>query len=138
MRLFQTSRRFHVEIQPQLVLLQKTLLNIEGLGRQLDPDLDLWKTAKPYLERWMSEQLGLRGWLDRLKAEIPQWSKTLPQLPRLVHQALSTHTTPPSDALLRALLEEQRRTNRLINSTLFLLGGVAVGVILTFLWMSLA
>ncbi|AKJ69131.1 hypothetical protein PATSB16_33710 [Pandoraea thiooxydans] len=138
MRLFQTSRRFHVEIQPQLVLLQKTLLNIEGLGRQLDPDLDLWKTAKPYLERWMSEQLGLRGWLDRLKAEIPQWSKTLPQLPRLVHQALSAHAAPPNDALLRALLEEQRRTNRLIGSALYLLGGVAVGVILTFLWMSLA
>jgi ubiquinone biosynthesis protein len=61
MRLFQTSRRFNVEIQPQLVLLQKTLLNIEGLGRQLDPDLDLWTTAKPFLERWMNEQIGWRG-----------------------------------------------------------------------------
>ena len=61
MRLFQTSRRFNVEIQPQLVLLQKTLLNIEGLGRQLDPDLDLWITAKPFLERWMNEQIGWRG-----------------------------------------------------------------------------
>jgi predicted unusual protein kinase regulating ubiquinone biosynthesis (AarF/ABC1/UbiB family) len=58
MRLFQTSRRFHVEIQPQLVLLQKTLLNIEGLGRQLDPELDLWSTAKPFLEQWMLEQVG--------------------------------------------------------------------------------
>ena len=61
LRLFQTSRRFNVEIQPQLVLLQKTLLNIEGLGRELDPDLDLWHTAKPFLERWMSEQVGWRG-----------------------------------------------------------------------------
>ena len=61
LRLFQTSRRFDVEIQPQLVMLQKTLLNIEGLGRELDPDLDLWQTAKPYLERWMSEQVGWRG-----------------------------------------------------------------------------
>ena len=61
LRLFQTSRRFNVEVQPQLVLLQKTMLNIEGLGRQLDPDLDLWKTAKPYLERWMAEQVGWRG-----------------------------------------------------------------------------
>ncbi|MDP2804462.1 MAG: ubiquinone biosynthesis regulatory protein kinase UbiB, partial [Gallionellaceae bacterium] len=60
LRLFQTSRRFGVEIQPQLVLLQKTLLNIEGLGLQLDPELDLWKTAKPWLERWMSEQVGWR------------------------------------------------------------------------------
>ena len=61
LRLFQTSRRFNVEIQPQLVLLQKTLLNVEGLGRELDPDLDLWSTAKPFLERWMNEQIGWRG-----------------------------------------------------------------------------
>ena len=66
LRLFQTSRRFNVEIQPQLVMLQKTLLNIEGLGRELDPDLDLWQTAKPYLERWMQEQVGLRGLLRRV------------------------------------------------------------------------
>ncbi len=71
LRLFQTSRRFNVEIQPQLVLLQKTLLNIEGLGRQLDPELDLWKTAKPFLERWMSEQVGWRGLLRALKQEAP-------------------------------------------------------------------
>jgi ubiquinone biosynthesis protein len=89
LRLFQTSRRFNVEIQPQLVLLQKTLLNIEGLGRELDPDLDLWKTAKPYLERWMSEQLGLRGMADNIRQEIPFWSNTLPQLPRLLHSFLS-------------------------------------------------
>ena len=68
LRLFQTSRRFDIEIQPQLVLLQKTLLNIEGLGRQLDPELDLWKTAKPWLERWMTEQVGWRGLIKRLQA----------------------------------------------------------------------
>ena len=61
LRLFQTARRFQMEVQPQLVLLQKTLLNIEGLGRQLDPDLDLWKTAKPFIDRWMSEQVGVRA-----------------------------------------------------------------------------
>ena len=94
LRLFQTSRRFNVEIQPQLVLLQKTLLNIEGLGRQLDPDLDLWKTAKPFLERWMSEQVGWRGFMQTLRLEAPQWSTLLPQLPRLVHQRLSTHNHP--------------------------------------------
>lgn len=81
-RLFETSRRFNVEIQPQLVLLQKTLLNIEGLGRQLDPDLDLWVTAKPFLQRWMDEQLGWRGFLRHLKAEAPYLAETLPQLPR--------------------------------------------------------
>ena len=89
LRLFQTSRRFNVEIQPQLVMLQKTLLNIEGLGRQLDPDLDLWQTAKPFLERWMSEQVGWRGIWRNLRHEAPNLARTLPQLPRLVHQQLS-------------------------------------------------
>ncbi|WIM05015.1 MAG: ubiquinone biosynthesis regulatory protein kinase UbiB [Candidatus Nitricoxidivorans perseverans] len=89
LRLFQTSRRFNVEIQPQLVLLQKTLLNIEGLGRQLDPDLDLWLTAKPFLERWMREQVGWRGLLNHLKREAPQWAALLPELPRLLHRFLS-------------------------------------------------
>ncbi len=89
LRLFQTSRRFGVVIQPQLVMLQKTLLNIEGLGRQLDPDLDLWKTAKPFLEQWMSEQLGWRGLVKSIRAEAPQWGTLLPQLPRLAHRALS-------------------------------------------------
>ncbi|MEY3981256.1 MAG: hypothetical protein RLZZ281_125, partial [Pseudomonadota bacterium] len=88
-RLFQASRRFNVEIQPQLTLLQKTLLNIEGLGRQLDPDLDLWKTAKPFLERWMQEQIGFRALRTTLMKESERWAQTLPQLPRLVHQALS-------------------------------------------------
>ena len=89
LRLFQTSRRFNVEVQPQLVMLQKTLLNIEGLGRQLNPDLDLWKTAKPFLERWMSEQVGLRGFIDGMKREGPNWAKILPQIPRLLHDYLA-------------------------------------------------
>ncbi|WP_287497245.1 ubiquinone biosynthesis regulatory protein kinase UbiB [Pandoraea sp. CB10b_02] len=135
MRLFQTSRRFNVEIQPQLVLLQKTLLNIEGLGRQLDPDLDLWKTAKPFLERWMAEQIGPRGWLERLKAEVPQWSKTMPQLPRLIHQALASHVRPKDDTLLLALLQEQRRTNRLLTGAFCLVGGIAIGVLMAFVWL---
>ena len=90
MRLFQTSRRFHVEIQPQLVLLQKTLLNIEGLGRQLDPDLDLWGTAKPFLEKWMLEQVGPEKLLAQLKAEAPTYAKLLPGLPRLLSQYLKS------------------------------------------------
>ncbi|MDR2195217.1 MAG: ubiquinone biosynthesis regulatory protein kinase UbiB, partial [Gallionellaceae bacterium] len=84
LRLFQTSRRFGIEVQPQLVLLQKTLLNVEGLGLQLDPDLDLWKTAKPWLERWMSEQVGWRGFLRVLREEAPHYATVLPQLPRLL------------------------------------------------------
>jgi ubiquinone biosynthesis protein len=94
LRLFQTSRRFNVEIQPQLVLLQKTLLNIEGLGRQLDPDLELWQTAKPNLETWMSEQIGWRGLLRRVRTEAPEWAVTLPELPRLVHRSLSQPQAP--------------------------------------------
>ena len=114
MRLFQASRRFNVEIQPQLVLLQKTLLNIEGLGRQLDPDLDLWVTAKPILERWMSEQIGVRGFVERLGQEAGQWAQLLPSMPRLAHRALmragEPRTDAPYEAMLRQLVREQRRT----------------------------
>ncbi len=119
LRLFQTSRRFQVEIQPQLVLLQKTLLNIEGLGRDLDPDLDLWKTAKPYLERWMNEQMGWRGLLRNLKHETPGWATTLPQLPRLVHARLDAHPTQQNE-LLERLIIEQRRTQWLLGAILIL------------------
>jgi len=86
--LFQTAARFNMEIQPQLVLLQKTLLNIEGLGRQLYPELDLWQTAKPFLERWVSDNIGLRGFSATMKKESMQWLETLPQLPNLIHSAL--------------------------------------------------
>lgn len=117
LRLFQTSRRFNVEVQPQLVLLQKTLLNIEGLGRQLDPDLDLWKTAKPYLENWMAEQVGWQGLYQKLKAEAPRYAQIFPQLPRLLHRALEQQGERPSDntELLRVLIHEQQRTNRLLS-----------------------
>ena len=116
MRLFQASRRFNVSIQPQLVLLQKTLLNIEGLGRELDPDLDLWVTAKPILERWMHEQIGLRGFMDRARNEAPRWAQTLPQMPRLMYEALLQLSQPRDDDArqrqIDALLDEQRRTRR--------------------------
>ncbi len=95
LRLFQTSRRFNVEIQPQLVLLQKTLLNIEGLGRQLDPELDLWKTAKPFLEKWTTEQVGWTALTANMEREAGQWARVLPVLPRLLHQAL-THAVSPA------------------------------------------
>ena len=109
LRLFQTSRRFGVEIQPQLTMLQKTLLNVEGLGRDLDPDLDLWKTASPYLERWMSEQLGWRSVLQNLKTELPHWGKILPQMPRLLHQQLQRNHELPINETLSALIREQQR-----------------------------
>lgn len=128
MRLFQTSRRFHVEIQPQLVLLQKTLLNIEGLGRQLDPDLDLWSTAKPFLERWMLEQVGPQKLLDELKAQAPRYAKLLPDLPRLLNDYLKKETGQQRLALVE-LLAEQRRTNRLLQAIIYGGIGFALGLI---------
>lgn len=132
LRLFQTARRFNLEVQPQLVLLQKTLLNIEGLGRELDPDLDLWQTAKPFLENWMSEQIGWRGWWRNLRDEAPGWAATLPQLPRLVHRAVSEpgHQSL-QDSLVRLTLEHQRQTRALrtmsmILSLLILLLGLSL------------
>lgn len=115
LRLFQTSRRFNVEIQPQLVLLQKTLLNVEGMGRDLDPDLDLWKTAKPYLENWMHERIGLKGLKKRLDQEAGQWAQMLPQLPRLVHASLSRPDALPSmQQELHRLRKAQEFNNRLV------------------------
>ena len=110
-QLFRASRRFNVEIQPQLVLLQKTLLNVEGLGRELDPDLDLWVTAKPFLERWMHEQIGWRAVERRLRDEAPFLATALPLLPRLIYQRLSS---PPaaSETAIREFVAAQRVRNR--------------------------
>jgi ubiquinone biosynthesis protein len=129
MRLFQTSRRFHVEIQPQLVLLQKTLLNIEGLGRQLDPDLDLWSTAKPFLEKWMMEQIGPDRLWQQLKAEAPHYAKLLPALPRLLHDVLQQKAqTTASYAELKELLVEQKRTNYLLLAMIWIAAGFIGGM----------
>jgi ubiquinone biosynthesis protein len=118
LRLFQASRRFQVEIQPQLVLLQKTLLNIEGLGRELDPDLDLWATAKPFLENWMAEQIGPKKLWESLKAQAPRYAKLLPELPRLLHHYLEHGQQQPNRELLE-LLAEQKRTNRLLQGIVY-------------------
>jgi ubiquinone biosynthesis protein len=120
-RLFQTSRRFNVEIQPQLVMLQKTLLNIEGLGRQLDPGLDLWATAKPFLEKWMREQVGFKGLLRTVRGEAPRWATMLPQLPRLVHRALAGDRLERIERMLAELLVLERRRNRIIGAAVALL-----------------
>ncbi len=134
MRLFQTSRRFSVEIQPQLVLLQKTLLNIEGLGRQLDPDLDLWATAKPFLEKWMLEQVGPQRFTESLKANAPRYAKLIPQLPRLLTSYLER---PPNahDVLMRELLHEQKRTNALLQKIVYGAMGFVIGMVLIMLYL---
>jgi len=129
LRLFQTARRFNMEVQPQLVLLQKTLLNIEGLGRQLYPELDLWQTAKPFLERWMSEQIGTRAFLNRLKENVPQWGEKLPEIPSLIHEVL--HQARHGKLEVRSNsdeLQKIRREIRRANSRTFfaILGGSLV------------
>jgi len=129
LRLFQTSRRFNIEVQPQLVLLQKTLLNIEGLGRDLDPDLDLWVSAKPFLERWMSEQIGWRGLVRRVQQEAPNWGVWLPQAPRLVHRALSQNHQEAIAASLARLVREQRRHTWLLVIMMAILAATLVIVI---------
>jgi ubiquinone biosynthesis protein len=128
MRLFQTSRRFNVEIQPQLVLLQKTLLNIEGLGRELDPNLDLWSTAKPFLETWMLDQVGPKKLWKQLVAEAPRYAKLLPELPRLVHDFLK-HRQSNDHAQLQLLIQEQRRTNRFLQGMAWVGGGFLLGML---------
>jgi ubiquinone biosynthesis protein len=127
LRLFQTSRRFNVEVQPQLVMLQKTLLNIEGLGRELDPDLDLWQTAKPFLERWMREQVGWRGLIRTIRHEAPFWAATLPQLPRLVHRALAEDRLGALQETLELVALQNARRNRLLKGLVILaLAGLAL------------
>jgi ubiquinone biosynthesis protein len=131
LRLFQTSRRFNIEIQPQLVLLQKTLLNVEGLGRDLDPDLDLWRTAKPFLERWMSEQIGWRGLVRRVGDELPFWSELLPQLPRLAQSYLSREHEITLRKQLEMLVQVQQRNSRLLATAVALLAALLIVIAVT-------
>ncbi len=116
--LFQTARKFEMPVQPQLVLLQKTLLNIEGLGRQLYDDLDLWDTAKPFLERWMAEQLGPKAMLNSFKKELPMWQKNLPKLPRLALDAAnnSNMLRIELDAQKQQLNTMEKNIERLVSS----------------------
>jgi ubiquinone biosynthesis protein len=128
LKLFQISRRFNMQVQPQLVLLQKTLLNIEGLGRQLDPELNLWQTALPLLERWMDEQIGLRGLETRLKREAPLWAQMLPQIPRLAHQALLEQPRRHAELVeaVERLRRQTERRNRLLLVGVTMLAALAL------------
>jgi ubiquinone biosynthesis protein len=133
LRLFQTSRRFNVHVQPQLVMLQKTLLNIEGLGRELDPDLDLWTTAKPFLERWMNEQIGWRGFVKNLRHEAPYWANTLPQIPRLLHRALAEDRLGTlRDSIERLTAENARRNDLLLALLVAVLAGLVLFAVRVF------
>jgi len=120
LRLFQVARRFNMEVQPQLVLLQKTLLAIEGLGRQLYPELDLWQTAKPFIERWMRDRIGPKAFLRKLKSEWPFVSEHAAELPRLTWNTLqqverqnaSIQAHRAELASLRSQLQTQHRSRQ--------------------------
>ncbi|MEK7991024.1 MAG: ubiquinone biosynthesis regulatory protein kinase UbiB [Thiotrichaceae bacterium] len=129
LRLFQTARRFNMEVQPQLVLLQKTLLNIEGVGRQLYPELDLWQTAKPFLERWMDERVGWRAFVNGIKTQIPLWAEKLPDLPVLIHENLTQRQSERKQLQkltteLHLMREEMRQRQK--QQRLLVVGGVLI------------
>jgi ubiquinone biosynthesis protein len=133
LRLFETARRFNMEIQPQLILLQKTLLNIEGLGRQLYPELDLWKTAQPILRDWMRERVSGRAIMERLRTQLPDLAeavKTLPQLVQgMIQQAADGRLrlrveTPGLEELKRTVRETNARRDAITVAGVLLLGGI--------------
>lgn len=131
LRLFQVARRFHINIQPQLVLLQKTLLSIEGLSRQLDPNFDLWGCASPQIEKWMKQQVGIKGFAKRIKENIPLWSEQFPELPSLVYEVLS-ETKKEKERMRFALMNHDRLTVPNDYSgkfTYFILGAFAASLV---------
>ncbi|MEM7562647.1 MAG: ubiquinone biosynthesis regulatory protein kinase UbiB [Pseudomonadota bacterium] len=138
LRLFQTARRFNMEIQPQLLLLEKTFLHIEGIGRQLYPQLDLWDTAKPFLERWLSEQLGVRALVKGLKKNLPYIAERLPELPELTFKALERIANDDmhlriDETQLESLKQEirqanQRSTKAIVGSALLIASVIIAGL----------
>jgi ubiquinone biosynthesis protein len=121
-KLFQISKRFDIKVQPQLILLQKTIMNVEGLGRILNPELDLWVTAKPILEKWMKRQMGVKGFINNLKNEIPYWSYLLPGLPRAFAKSLAANDTNAQQNMIYVkLLKNYRQQNWLFILIIILL-----------------
>lgn len=131
LQLFNTARRFNMVIQPQLVLLQKTLLYIEGLGRQLYPELDLWKTAKPFLENWMKEQIGVKAMYSKVKANLPYWSEKLPEMPDLIYDTLKQIKKLPEQQRLQFECSQARQRQQTkcylyvaLGATLFIVSAI--------------
>jgi ubiquinone biosynthesis protein len=125
LQLFNTARRFEMEVQPQLVLLQKTLLYVEGLGRQLYPQLDLWATAKPFLENWMNEQIGVKAFITKIQQNAPYWVEKFPAMPDLLFNSLQQLKALP-DREEKLFLQQQRQQREYQKSTLYgMLGSTA-------------
>ncbi len=130
LRLFEVGRRFGMEVQPQLTLLLKTMLQVEGLGRQLDPELDLRAAAQPILERFVGEQMGVRGFARRVREEAPLWSRTLPQLPRLAHRLLMDDTTRRLESAVLEIARVQRVQTRAMMAAAIVVLLLIVGLVL--------
>lgn len=130
--LFNTARRFNMEVQPQLVLLQKTLLYIEGLGRQLYPQLDLWQTAKPFLENWVKEQMGVKAVFAKIKENLPFWNEKLPEIPDLVYDHLKTsrHNQQQQTQLMQQMLVQQSVQNKRVLVSVVIAAIIIAGAIL--------
>lgn len=136
LRLFQTARRFDMHVQPQLVLLQKTLLNIEGLGRQLYPDLDLWQTAKPFLEKWFHERMGPKAKIDKFIKQFPDFAEQFPEIPSLIYKALdnAAHAKQHTEAHNRELmlLRQQMDNNHRRTVWAMLLSAIVISAAVLF------
>ncbi len=134
--LFNTARRFNMEVQPQLVLLQKTLLYIEGLGRQLYPQLDLWQTAKPFLENWVKEQMGVKAVFTKIKENLPFWNEKLPEIPDLVYDYLKAgkESQQHQAFLLQKILEQQAKQSKNIVYSILAVGALIASALLFNHW----
>ncbi|MCD6039252.1 MAG: ubiB [Gammaproteobacteria bacterium] len=133
LRLFQTARRFNINIQPQLILLQKTLLNIEGIGRQIYPDLDLWATAAPFLEKWLKNQVGMKAFMRKIKNNLPYWSEKLPEIPLLFFDVLQqTKARQEEEHFLKKTLPTYTKHAELVYFLLGLSSGLLGGLIFYF------
>lgn len=132
-QLFQVASRFHVEIQPQFLLLQKTLLNVESMGRKLYPELDLWNTAKPFLENWMKTQIGPLALMQKLKTYGPYWVEKLPELPNLIYSALLNASEHPDKFKEEVKIKSMdKHLSKKYSKTTFIIGiviglGIAIG-----------
>ncbi|MDD1618543.1 MAG: ubiquinone biosynthesis protein [Methylococcaceae bacterium NSP1-1] len=136
LRLFQTARRFDMHVQPQLVLLQKTLLNIEGLGRQLYPELDLWQTAKPFLEKWFHDRLGPKAKINKLIKQFPEFAEQFPEIPSLIYKALdnAAHAQQQAEAQQRelAMLRQQMDNNHRTTVWAMIISSVVISLAVLF------
>jgi len=139
LRLFETARRFDMQVQPQLILLQKTLFNIEGLGRQLYPELDLWRTAQPYLRKWMRERMSPRKMLRRVRAQLPDALLALQQVPQIFQTAVRDATEGRLPLQVQNTeLKELRAEIRRINSRRDAALGAAVLWVSGLIWLAVS